>query len=191
MDRMGVQFSTRTIVAAAAALLVLQALTLHWMGQPPSAAIGFRLWANNPLGPDNSQQLADWYSFSHIVHGFYGLARLAFPRQPLASLLLLALAVEVSWEIAENTPQVIEAYRAQALAAGYRGDSIVNSLSDSAMMMLGFFLASRLPWWLTLLLAVALEGLAAMVIRDNLTLNIVNFAVSWPALEHWQQGYGR
>jgi hypothetical protein len=188
---MNFQLSSRTVIPAAAALLILQALVLHLMGQPLIAATGFRLWANNPLGPDNSQQLADWYSLSHIVHGllFYGLARFAFPRLPFASILLLALGVEVSWEITENTPHVIEVYRRQALAAGYRGDSIVNSLSDSAMMTFGFFLASRLPWWLTVLLAMALEGVAAAVIRDGLILNLINFAISWPALEHWQQGY--
>lgn len=185
--------STRIFIACGLALLVVQATTLHIFGQPWIAAIGFRLWANDPLGPDNSQQLADWYSFSHIVHGFilFGVLRLAAPRLPFAARLLLALGVEVSWEIAENTPYVIQAYRQQALAAGYRGDSIVNSLSDSTMMMLGFFLASRMPWWLTVALAVAMEALAAVVIRDGLVLNIINFAVTWPALQHWQVGYGR
>jgi len=173
------------------ALLATQALTLHLMGQPAIAAIGLRLWANDPLGPDNSQQLADWYSLSHIVHGliFYGLTKLFFPRLPFAARLALALGVEVCWEIAENTPFVIGAYRRQALAAGYRGDSIVNSLSDSVMMMTGFTIASRLPWWASIVLALLLEGVAALVIRDGLVLNLLNFAVSWPALEHWQAGY--
>ena len=84
---------------------------------------------------------------------------------------------------------MIEAYRSQALAAGYRGDSVLNSLSDTAMMALGFFIASRLPWWGTVLLALTLEVLAALAIRDNLTFNILNFLVSWPALEHWQQAW--
>ncbi len=190
---MSTQISTRAAILLALLLLAVQAATLALMGQPWIAAIGFRLWANNPLGPDNSQQLADWYSFSHIVHGFlfYGVLQLVAPRLPVRVRLLLAVAGEAAWEIAENTPHVIAVYRLQALAALYRGDSVINSLSDTVMMMLGFFLAARLPWWVTLVLAVVLEGLAAWVIRDGLILNIINFAVSWPALEHWQQGYGR
>jgi hypothetical protein len=191
MRPMTARLSTRTFLAAAAALLAVQALTLHLLGQPFIAAIGFRLWANNPLGPDNSQQLADWYSFSHIVHGFilYGVLRIVLPRQPVALRLLLAMGAEIAWEIIENTPYVIAVYRHQALAALYRGDSVVNSVSDTVMMALGFLAAARLPWWATFLLAVALEGLAAVVIRDGLILNIINFLVSWPALEHWQAGY--
>jgi len=177
--------------AIAGFLLALQAMVLHLMGQPLLAAIGFRLWANDPLGPDNSQQLADWYSLSHIVHGliFYGLTKLIAPRLPFAARLLLSLGVEVCWELAENTQFVIEAYRRQALAAGYRGDSIVNSLSDSVMMLTGFTLASRLPWRVSVMLAIVLEGVAIAVIRDGLVLNLINFAVSWPALELWQAGY--
>jgi hypothetical protein len=183
---------SRIFVLFAALLLALQASVLSLMGQPLlAAAAPFKLWAGNPLGPDNSQQLSDWYSLSHIVHGFifYGLSRLVAPRLPFAARLLLAMGVEIGWEIIENSPAVIEAYRTQALAAGYRGDSVVNSLSDTAMMALGFFIAARLPWWLTVLLALALELLAGLAIRDNLTFNILNFLVSWPALEHWQQAW--
>ena len=186
------RLSTRTFVLIALALLVLQGTVLTLMGQPfLAAAAPFRLWAGNPLGVDNSQQLTDWYSFSHIVHGFifYGVLQLIAPRLPVTVRLLLAMGVEISWEFAENSPFVIDAYRKQALAAGYRGDSVINSMSDTVMMSLGFFLASRLPWWLTLDLAVALEALAIAMIRDGLVLNLVNFAVSWPALEHWQQGW--
>jgi hypothetical protein len=184
--------STYPFLAVAAGLVALQAGTLSLMGQPLlAAAAPFRLWAGNPLGPDNSQQLTDWYSLSHVVHGliFYGLSRLIAPRLPFAARLLLAMGVEIGWEIIENSPTVIAAYRAQALAAGYRGDSVLNSLSDTAMMALGFFIASRLPWWGTVLLALTLEVLAALAIRDNLTFNILNFLVSWPALEHWQQAW--
>jgi hypothetical protein len=183
---------TQTVILIAVLLLILQTTVLSLMGQPLlAAAAPFKLWAGNPLGPDNSQQLSDWYSFSHIVHGFifYGLLRLIAPRLPFAARLLLAMGVEIGWEIIENSPAVIEAYRTQALAAGYRGDSVVNSLSDTAMMALGFFIALRLPWWLTVLLALALELLAGLAIRDNLTFNILNFLISWPALEHWQQAW--
>jgi hypothetical protein len=186
------RLSPPAVILIATLLLASQATILSLMGQPLLAtAAPFKLWAGNPLGPDNSQQLSDWYSFSHIVHGFifYGLLRLAVPRLPFTSRLLLAISVEVGWEIIENSPTVIETYRSQALAAGYRGDSVVNSLSDTVMMILGFFTASRLPWWMTLLLALALELLAGLAIRDNLTFNILNFLISWPALEHWQQGW--
>ena len=186
------QMNSRAVLAIAIGLIALQATILSLMGQPLlAAAAPFRLWAGNPLGPDNSEQLTDWYSLSHIVHGliFYGLSRLIAPRLPFAARLLLAMGVEIGWEIIENSPTVIAAYRAQALAAGYRGDSVLNSLSDTAMMALGFFIASRLPWWGTVLLALTLEVLAALAIRDNLTFNILNFLVSWPALEHWQQAW--
>src|SRR6185312_9081157 len=119
--------STYPFLAVAAGLVALQAGTLSLMGQPLlAAAAPFRLWAGNPLGPDNSQQLTDWYSLSHVVHGliFYGLSRLIAPRLPFAARLLLAMGVEIGWEIIENSPTVIAAYRSQALAAGYRGDSV-------------------------------------------------------------------
>jgi hypothetical protein len=186
------RLSPPAVILIATLLLASQAMILSLMGQPLLAtAAPFKLWGGNPLGPDNSQQLSDWYSFSHIVHGFifYGLLRLAAPRLPFTSRLLLAISVEVGWEILENSPTVIEAYRSQALAVGYRGDSVINSLSDTVMMILGFLTASRLPWWTTLLLALALELLAGLAIRDNLTFNILNFLISWPALEHWQQGW--
>jgi hypothetical protein len=188
------RLSTRTFLflALALALLALLATIRSHMGQPLlAAAAPFKLWAGNPLGPDNSQQLTDWYSLSHIVHGFifYGLLKLIAPRLPFAARLLLAMGVEIGWEFIENSPFVIAAYRKQALAAGYAGDSVINSLSDTAMMALGFFLASRLPWWLVLVLAVAMEVLAIVMIRDGLVLNILNFLVSWPAVEHWQQAW--
>jgi hypothetical protein len=84
--------------------------------------------------------LADWYSFSHLIHGFifFGLLHFAAPRLPLGARLLIAMGIEIGWEITENTPMVIQHYRQQALAAGYRGDSILNSLSDTLMMSTGF-----------------------------------------------------
>ena len=118
---------------------------LHRFGQPWTAASGhILLWVGNPLSPDTSQQLTDWYSFSHLIHGaiFFWVLRWLAPGLPLPVRLLIAMGIEIGWEIAENSPAVIQHYRQQALAAGYSGDSILNSLSDTAMM-------SRFPFRLT------------------------------------------
>src|SRR5262249_39911431 len=102
-----------------------------------------------------------------------------------------AVGIEVAWEIAENSPWVIEAYRKQALAAGYTGDSILNSLMDTVSMMTGFALARLLPWKAAVALALALEIGTAALVRDNLTLNILNFIHRCPAIEAWQSGAQR
>jgi len=182
--------------AIAAALVLTQIAVLHAFGQPFLSASGrVLLWVNDPFSADNSQQLADWYSFSHIIHGFifYGLLKLAAPRAPVAVRLLVAMGVEVAWELTENTPMVIQHYRQQALAAGYNGDSILNSVSDTAMMCAGFFLASRLHWPLVVGLAASLEIFSALSIRDNLTLNVINLIApadwaSIQAIHDWQAG---
>ena len=187
------------IYGAAAALLALQATMLHVFGQPFFAASGhLMLWANDPFSPDMSQQLADWYSFSHIIHGFifFGLLHLIAPQLPFGVRLLIAMGIEISWEITENTPMTIEHYRQQALAAGYRGDSILNSLSDTAMMSTGFFIASRLRARYVIAIALAFEIFTACMIRDNLTLNVINLIApsDWApinAIHKWQEGAKR
>jgi hypothetical protein len=152
-----------------------------------------RLWVGDIWSPELSQQLFDWYTPSHIVHGvvFYALLRLVLPRAPVATRLAIAVGIEVAWEIAENSPWVIEAYRQQALAAGYTGDSILNSLMDTVSMMTGFALARLLPWQATVALALVLEIGTAALVRDNLTLNILNFIHRFPAIEAWQSGAQR
>ena len=131
--------------------LFIQMIALHLMGRHLIAVSGHvKLWSGDPLGADNSQQLTDWYSLTHIVHGIllYGLLCLVTPRLHFAARLMLAMGLEIGWEIIENSPVMIATYRKQALAAAYAGDSILNSLSDTLMMCLGFFVSSRLPWWL-------------------------------------------
>lgn len=182
-----------------ATLLVVQAATLHSFGQPFFAASGhILLWANDPFSPDMSQQLTDWYSFSHIIHGFifFGVLQLAAPRVPIGARFLIAMGVEIAWEITENSPAVIRHYREQALAAGYVGDSIMNSLSDTLMMSLGFFFASRVRARYVVALAVAFELFTASMIRDNLTLNVINLIApnQWApirAIHRWQAGAER
>src|SRR5439155_27073595 len=148
-----------------------------------------------PLSPDTSQQLSDWYSFSHVIHGmiFFWLLRWVAPDWPLGLRFLAAMGIEIAWEITENTPAIIAHYRQQALAVGYVGDSILNSLCDTAMMSCGFWLASRVRARWVLGLAVALELFTAVMIRDNLTLNVINLVApsGWApirALHDWQAG---
>ena len=171
------------------ALLVVQVLAEHFMGRVWICSCGtIRLWVGDIWSPELSQQLFDWYTASHIVHGilFYGLLRLVLPRAPVLVRLAIAVGIEASWEIAENSPWVIEAYRKQALAAGYTGDSILNSFMDNMSMMTGFALARLLPWKATVALVLALEIGAAALVHDNLTLNILNFIHRFPAIEAWQ-----
>ena len=132
-----------------AGLMLVQAVALHLMGRVWICSCGsIRLWVGDIHSSELSQQVLDWYTPSHIIHGmlFYGLLHLALPRTPVLMRLAIAVGLEVAWEIAENSPPVIEAYRKQALAAGYVGDSILNSLMDTVSMMTGFALAFLLPW---------------------------------------------
>lgn len=180
-----------TYAAIALALLLAQALILYLFGQPPIAASGeVKLWEGEVLGAGNSQHLTDWYTFSHIIHGFllYGLAWLVFRRQPVGARFLMAVGVEVGWEVLENTPMVINHYREQALAQGYTGDSILNSVSDTLATMLGFLAAWRLPVWSVIAIGIALELFVAYSIRDNLTLNIINLIHGFEGIEKWQSG---
>ena len=151
-----------------------------------------KLWEGVVLSSGNSQHLIDWYTFSHIIHGFlfYLALWLLFPRLPIAARLLLALGIEVGWEIIENTPWLIEHYREQALAQGYTGDSIINSVSDSVAMIVGFFLAWRLPILATVAIGMGLELFVGAMIRDNLTLNILNFFHQFEFISRWQSGSG-
>jgi len=176
-------------LAIAAALLLLQASVLFYCGQPLICACGYvKLWEGDVWSSGMSQHLFDWYSFTHVMHGFlfYFLLWLVFPRTPVITRLLLALGIEVGWEILENSQWVIHRYREQALAAGYSGDSILNSLSDSLMMLFGFLIAWRLPVWAVVTMALAMELFLAFAIHDNLTLNIINLIYPLDFLRNWQ-----
>ncbi len=186
--------TARVAAAVVLGIMVVQALVLHLMGRVWICSCGtVRVWVGDIWSPELSQQLFDWYTPSHIVHGilFYGLLRLVLPRAPVPVRLLIAVGIEVSWEIAENSPWVIEAYRQQALAAGYTGDSILNSLLDTVAMMTGFAIARLVPWKATVALVLALEIGVGALVRDNLTLNVLNFVHRFPAIEAWQKGAQR
>lgn len=161
------------------------------MGRHPICTCGtIELWVSGRDSPKTSQMLADWYSPSHIVHGllFYALLWLAFRRWAVERRFLVALAIEAAWEVTENTPFVIDRYRATAAALGYNGDSVINSLSDILMMALGFLLARKLPVWAAILLLMVLEVVPLIAIRDNLALNILNLVAPIRAVQAWQAG---
>jgi hypothetical protein len=141
-------------------------------------------------GPDNSQHLADWYTPSHIIHGFlfYLLGWLFLRRNPPGDRLLGAVVIEAAWEILENSPIIIDRYREATIALGYTGDAVINSAADVLWMILGFGIARRLPVWGTVALALGFEFLTLLVIRDNLALNVLMLV--WPidAVRVWQAG---
>lgn len=171
------------------ALVMAQAIILHLMGQPSvSATHSLMLWAGDVHSPENSQQLSDWYTFSHFIHGFlfYLLLWFFFPHWPVWKRFVAAVCIEVSWEIFENTPMVINHYRQQALAQGYVGDSVINSVSDTCAMIIGFLFASRAPLWATLTAAAGFEAFTLYSIHDSLGLNILGFFWTPEFIAKWQ-----
>jgi hypothetical protein len=150
----------------------------------------FGWWEGDIWSSENSQRLADPYSFSHIIHGFlfYGILRLATPKWPIHCRLCVALGLEAGWEILENSPLIIDRYRAVTIALGYVGDSVMNSLSDIVMMAGGFLFAWRARAWVTVVLAIVMELGCLFWVRDNLTLNIVMLVHPIDAIKTWQMG---
>jgi hypothetical protein len=184
---------TRPKRAAAAAILILVATAsiLLLMGRPPICTCGsIELWVGEANSSKTSQMLSDWYSASHIVHGllFYAGLWLFFRKWPVERRFLAALLIEASWEVIENTPMVINRYREETAALGYTGDSVLNSMSDIAMMGVGFLIARRLPAWAAICVVIGLELVPLIVIRDNLTLNIWMLLAPNEALKTWQSG---
>ena len=176
---------------AALFLVALAAAILLAMGRNPICTCGtVDLWVGVRDSPKTSQMLSDWYSASHIVHGllFYAALWLVARRWPVERRFLVALIIEIAWEIAENTPMVIDRYRATTAALGYTGDSVINSVSDIGMMAVGFLAARKLPVWASIALLIALELVPLLAIRDNLTLNV--WMLLWPtdAVGAWQAG---
>ncbi len=185
------RLSNRTYLLLGLALVTLQVVVLYLINQPLICTCDYvKIWEGVVLSSGNSQHLTDWYTFSHVIHGFlfYLLLWYFFPRMPIAMRFVLAIGIEVGWELFENTPMVIDHYRQQALAQGYVGDSIINSVCDTLAMVLGFVLALRWPTWSIIGLGVAFELFVGFSIRDNLTLNTLNLVYQFPLISEWQAG---
>jgi hypothetical protein len=182
---------TRIHSAVCAGIVVTMAAALALMGHPAICNCGYvKLWHGVPLSSENSQHISDWYTFSHVIHGFafYGLTWLIGRRQPLGIRLAAAVFLECAWEVFENTDLVINRYRAVTIALDYYGDSVLNSTMDVAAMVVGFIAASRLPVWGTIMLLVAFEGFVGYSIRDNLLLNIIMLIYPLEVIRRWQAG---
>ena len=156
-------------------LVLLTAWVLYWMGRTPMCPCPFKLWVGRGE-PQQSQHFLDWYSYTHVLHGvvFYFLLTVIFRgRLSVAARLVIATLIECAWEVFENTPMIINRYRTKTISNDYFGDTIINSVGDILSMIVGFLLAARLPAWVTVFLFIATEVVMFMLLRDNLTLNVI------------------
>jgi hypothetical protein len=181
--------SGRFVVVSILIVIALVAVIETGMGRSPLGPDGrFAWWDGDIWSSENSQRVADAYSFSHIAHGiiFYGLLFLAAGRMPARYRFVAALLLEGGWEILENSPIIIDRYREATIALGYVGDSVLNSCCDILMMALGFLFARRVSVRASVAVVVAMELFCLWWVRDNLTLNVIMLIHPIEAIKAWQ-----
>jgi hypothetical protein len=185
----GIGNDARFAAVALVAVIALTAVIETGMGRSPLGPDGrFGWWDGDIWSSENSQRVADAYSFSHIAHGiiFYGLLFVAARRTPLPLRFLVALLLEAGWEILENSPIIINRYREATIAQGYVGDSVLNSCCDVLMMAIGYWFARRVSVLASVAAVVVMEVFCLIWVRDNLTLNVIMLIHPIEALKVWQ-----
>ena len=147
-------------------------------------------WSGEVSGPGNSQHLFDPYTFTHVIHGFLFIAlmQLLWPRLEETWKVVGALSLEAVWEAIENASYIINRYRSETVSLGYTGDTVVNAIGDVVACALGVALAKRLGVVKTIVLALAIEGILLITIRDNLLLNIIMLLFPSDTIRVWQSG---
>jgi hypothetical protein len=179
----------RIYIVITGVIILIMSAVLYAMGRVPICDCGYvKLWHGVVVSSENSQHIFDWYTFTHISHGLfmYFLVSLAAKGMPVWKKLIIAVSLESAWEVLENTDMVINRYRAATISLDYFGDSIINSVGDVLAMIVGFWFAYRKPAWMSALLFVALEAFLAVMIRDNLTINIIMLISPIEAIKVWQ-----
>jgi hypothetical protein len=174
---------------AVATIILLTAAYLLWIGREPICKCGYiKLWHGQVVSSENSQHISDWYTPSHIIHGFlfFGLLWLVARRLAFGWRLGIATVVEAAWEIVENSDAVIERYRSVTISLDYYGDSVLNVVADIGAMILGFVLASRLPIWATVAVILVFEVGTIWLIRDGLALNVLMLLYPLDGVAAWQ-----
>ena len=148
----------------------------------------FRVWVGDTCSSQNSQQLFDPYSLTHILHGFllFWLVSLLFKNLSSTWQLSVAAILEGVWEVLENTSYVINRYREQTAALGYTGDTVVNSLGDLLCAIAGVVIARKLGWFRSLIVFLLFEVVLLLWIRDSLLLQILMLIYPVNALKVWQ-----
>ena len=172
-------------------IILLTAAWLLWIGREPWCKCGYvKLWHGQVVSSENSQHISDWYTPSHIIHGFlfFGALWLVARRLSFGWRLAIATLVECAWEIVENSDAVIERYRSVTISLDYYGDSVLNTVCDVLAMVLGFWLASKLPVWATVALIVLFEGTTMWIIRDGWALNVLMLVWPLDSVAQWQAG---
>jgi hypothetical protein len=172
-------------------LFVIAAITLNFQGRVWWCEAGdYVPWSWEIWSRHNSQHLIDPYTFTHILHGVaeFWIISLIFRKVPLAWRLAIAVGIEGTWEVVENTNTVIQRYREATISLDYYGDSIINSISDMISCATGFLIAYKIRFWRSLALFLLTEIILILWIRDSLLINILMLFYPIEAVKVWQGG---